>query len=251
MSEDKMTGLLGESAFSFVGTVEHVNAATMEEVPIDEHTAVVHVDQVLHAPDAFAQLAGTSVTLQLAPGSDAVEPDSRWAFFANGVAFGASLVLAEVGRAPVDQVEAGLAQAGGPAAGNPLADLQAQIDSARVREHAASADAVILGRVIALERVLGSPIYEHDPDWWCATLHAVHVERGDVPDDPDDKVKVLYANSLDVVWRDAPKPKAAQNGLWLLHATDGDLRELAPFQILHSEDFQPVQELESLRENGG
>jgi len=76
----------------------------------------------------------------------------------------------------------------------------------------------------------------------------VHAEKGDLP---EGNVKVLYPNSLDVRWHAAPKPKAAQNGLWMLHATDGDLAKLAPFQLLHAQDFQAPQVLESLRKREG
>jgi hypothetical protein len=139
-----------------------------------------------------------------------------------------------------------VAAAGGGAA--PLETLQRQAAAARLSAHAGSADAIVLARVVGLERASGSPLREHDADWWRATLHVVHVERGDVQ--ADSEVKVIYANSLDVRWRDAPKPKASQNGLWFLHATEGELAQLAPFEITHSEDLQPVHNLELLRENG-
>jgi hypothetical protein len=248
MSADAMSGFLRDSAFSFVGTVDHVQAATMENLPIDERTIVAHVDQVLHAPEPFLQLAGNTITLQLAADADPVEEGSQWVFFANGLAYAETVALSEVGRAKPEDVESTLSMGAGEGAENPLHAMQAQVEAERLKSHASDADAVILGRVIALERAAGSPIQEHAEDWWRATFSVVHVERGDVS---GDQVQAIYANSLDVRWRDAPKPKASQNGLWLLHATDGPLRELAPWQLVHAEDFQPVHALESLRENGG
>jgi hypothetical protein len=244
---DSAVSLMAESAFSFVGTIERVGEATMEDVPVDERTAVVRVDQLLHAPDAFAQLAGTAVTLRLAEDAELPAAGERFVFFANGLAFGASIALTEVARRPVEDVAPHLAtaHAGGAA---PLETLQAQVAAARLRYHAGTADAVVLARVVGLERVSGSPVREHDPDRWRATMHVTHVERGDPKDDSE--IRVLYANSLDVHWRDAPKPKASQNGLWLLHATQGELAELAPFEIVHPEDLQPPQNLELLRGNG-
>jgi hypothetical protein len=247
MSEEAVA-LLGEAAFSFTGTVERLGAATMEDVPVDERTAVVRVDQVLQAPDEFAQLAGMSVTVQLLPDTEPPEVGSTFVFFANGLVFGTGIALTEIGRRPAEEMEPHIAAA---AAGDaaPLETLQRQVAAARLSAHADSADAIVLARVVGLERASGSPLREHDPDWWRATLHVNHVERGDVQDDSE--VKVIYANSLDVRWRDAPKPKASENGLWLLHATEGELAQLAPFEIVHSEDLQPVQNLELLRENGG
>ena len=102
----------------------------------------------------------------------------------------------------------------------------------------------MVGRVVGLEDVLEPVISEHDPDWWRATIDVSHVEKGDVQTGP---LPVLYANSLDVQWRLSPKPKASQEGLWILHATEGDQREAAPFGIPHPEDYQPVQSLDDLR----
>lgn len=249
MSDEAITRFLREAAFSFTGTVEHVGAAQMKGGPIDDQTAVVKVDQVLHAPDAFAQLAGSTVTLQPSEGAEPLEVGKQLVFFANGVAFGESLSLAEVGRLGVDEIQPHAAMAAAGGAATPLQALQSRADEETMREHAEGAAAVVLARVTGLERALGSPVREHDADWWRATLHVVHAEKGNIADDAE--IKVLYANSLDVRWQSGPKPKASQNGLWILHATEGELQALAPYVILHPEDFQPPQRIESLRGNGG
>jgi hypothetical protein len=242
---DATISLLSEAAFGFVGTIERLGASTAEGVAADERTAVVRVDRVLQAPPAFSRLAGTSVTLQLLPDAEPPAVGSSFVFFANGLAFGADIALSEVGRQPVEELEPHLETLAAPGAAAPFDALQLGVVAARLREHAATAVAVVLARVVGLERASGAPVREHDPDWWRATLHVTHAERGDVQDDSE--VKTLYANSLDVQWRDSPKPKASQTGLWLLHATEGELTELAPFQIPHPEDLQPVQNLELLR----
>jgi len=239
---------MAEAAFSFVGTVEPA-ADTAQDIPDGDRLAVVHVDRVLQVPDAFTQLAGATVYLRPAEGADMPTPGETFTFFANGLAFGADVSLVEVARLPVDEAAAQMAM--GPAVGgeDPLDTLQRQLAATRVRDHASTADAIILARVVGLERAAGSPVREHDPDWWRATMHVTHAERGDVADDAE--VKILYANSLDVHWREAPKPKASQNGLWLLHATEAELQPLAPFKIIHAEDLQPPQNLELLRQDRG
>ena len=240
--------LLRQSAFSFLGTIEHLGAATMTDVPVDGRTAIVVVEQVLHAPEAFSQLANTRVTLQLAAKGAALKVGDRAAFFANATAFGDSLALTEVGRVPASDVEP-QAGAAATAAGDvaPFLAFQTQIETDRLLAHAAAADAVVIGRVAKLEQVAKKGLSEHDPDWWKATLDVDHVEKGNAK---PGKLAVLYANSLDVRWRTAPKPKAAQGGLWMLHATTDPLSKLAPFQILHAEDFQPAQSLDTLRGTG-
>lgn len=246
MSDEAIIDLLQRAPFSFVGTIEHLGAAAME-VPVDDRTAVVYVDRVLHGPDVLLGLGGQRITLQLA--ADAYPPDvgETAAFFAQAIAFGESVAVAEVGRLPLEHVEPQMrlaAEAGERA----LGVFEHRVETLNLCKHAAEADAVVLGRVVKLEMASskGAPgVSEHDPDWWVATLHVHHVERGEVK---PGKVRVLYANSLDVRWRAAPKPKASESGLWLLHRPDGELAKVVPFAILHAEDRQAVQSLDAMRE---
>src|SRR5438067_2214656 len=98
MPDDPVVKLMKEAPISFLGTVERLGAATMSDLPIDQRTAIVRVDQVLHAPAAFAQLGGTQITVQLAEKADAPKQGEQFAFFVNGVAFGDSIAVAEIGR---------------------------------------------------------------------------------------------------------------------------------------------------------
>src|SRR5438045_2018768 len=105
MSDEAISVLLRQTSFSFVGTIEHLGAATMTNIPINERTAVVRVDYVLHAPPAFAGLQGQRITLQLAADKDPPAVGEAAAFFADGLAFGESIAVTEVGRLPVEAVE--------------------------------------------------------------------------------------------------------------------------------------------------
>jgi hypothetical protein len=203
---------------------------------------------VLHAPEALARLEGQRVTVQLRAGTPAPAVGETQAFFATGVAFGESIAVAEVGRLPFTDVEPHVTAAAEAGRSRPFGDLESELADERLRAHAGEADAVVVGSVTELAKVAGHGGSEHDPDWWRATIDVQHVERGDAA---EGEIQVLYPNSLDVRWHAAPKPRPGQRGLWMLHATAGALREAAPFQILHPEDFRPVQSVEALRTNGG
>ncbi len=247
MADEATLELLRKAPFSFVGTVEQLGAATMSDLSIDERTAVVQVVQVLHGPQTFEHMAGQRLTVQLAPDVDPPKVRDTLAFFVEGFAFGETVAVREIGRSPLEAIESHLnlaAQQGGRGAFAP--EVQ-QLAAERLGEHARGADAVVLGRVLKLENVLGIAMKEHDPDWWRATLQVDHVESGNV--EPGE-VAVLFPNSLDVRWHEVPKPKPSQEGMWILHATEGKLGEVAPFQILHAEDYQPVQQLDLIRESG-
>jgi hypothetical protein len=248
MADDTIKKLLAQAPFSFIGTVEQLGAATMTNLPIDARTAVVHVDHILHAPDAFAQFEGHRVTVQLAASTAPPAVGHAMAFFTQGLAFGESVALTEVGRLPVEEVEPQATRAlqAGRRAGA-FAEIENELAQDRVREHAASSDAVVVGRVVKTEKAAAGSGSEHDPDWWRATIDVQHVERGTVGTGP---IEVLYANSMDVRWHGSPKPKASQEGVWILHSTQGPLAAVAPFQLVHPDDYQPVEKLESIRRAG-
>ncbi|MER5427716.1 hypothetical protein [Streptomyces sp. NPDC002588] len=243
MPED-VTELVRKAPLSFLGTVTRLGDARMANVPADERTAVVQVDEVLHAPDAFRRLAGSEVTVQL---SDEIDPPvvgEAAAFFTRGTVYGEGLAVAEVGRLPADAVQEHVSLAARTADAMPFSAVQRDIAATDMVAHADEADAVVVGTVVALEQMGGEPSTEHAPDWWRAQLDVGYVEQGELSPGP---VSVLYPNSLDFRWYEVPKPKAQQEGMWILHATEGDLSKWAPYQLLHPEDRQPVQKLETLQ----
>jgi hypothetical protein len=246
MADKAIVELIGKAPFSFVGRIEHLGAATMD-IPVDDKTAVVLVDHVLHGPDALIGLAGKRITMQLAADGVPVNVGDSAAFFAQPLAFGASVAVAEVGRLPVEDVKPHI-QAAISGTGTPFTAMEQQVATANLCQHAEQADALVLGQVTKLEKApwdYSAGFSEHDPDWWIATLLIRHVERGNVQ---PGEVKVLYANSLDVRWKAVPKPKASQSGLWILHKSEGDLTGLAPFQLNDPEDRQSAQSLDVMRE---
>ena len=219
--------LLGKAAFSFIGTVSNLGATTMANVPIDDHTAVVQIERVLHAPPSFARMEGQRITVQLSASEPVPAVGQSLAFFTQGVAFGESILVTEIGRLPVSEVEslATAAVASGKVAGafeEQLAELRA--DALRAR--GAEADVIVVGRVVSVEKAGPSSGSEHDPDWWRATIAVTHVEKGQVS---GGQISFLYANSLDVRWYKAPKAHPSMAGAWILHKTDATMSALGDY----------------------
>ena len=247
MPDDPIKALVRQSSISFTGTVEQLGASTLDTVPADDRTGIVLVDHVLHAPPTFAHLAGSRVTVQFAAGTDPPAPGQRVALFTNGLAFGDTIAVSEVGRLPASEVEPGLVSFAANRPVAPVADIESQLAGEDLRSHAAAADAVIVGRVSSLEKAGPVARSEHDPDWWRATIQIQHVEKGNVP---GKQVTVAFPNSRDVRWHTAPKPVAGQGGVWLLHASQGAAQEIAPYTLADSEDYKPLQQLDVLRDQG-
>jgi hypothetical protein len=250
MAPDSVKELLAESRLAFTGTVEKANASTVPDLPVDDRTVVVRVGEVLHAPEAIDLQGGSTVTVQLAQQLPPMAPGEEATFFANGLAYGDDLAVAEAGRSSPEDAAPTARLAGLDAGVTPVRAAAAELAQDRVVEHAREADAVVRAQVVALAMVPPTgPPHEHDPQWWIATLRTDLVAKGDI--EAGDDVAVLYANSLDVRVRDRPKPKAGQGGLWLLHRTAAPaLAEQAPYELLDSLDLQDSIVLDVLRERG-
>jgi hypothetical protein len=244
MPDDEVLDLMARSGIGFVGTVRSV--ATGPEAAAAERTVVVRVDELIHAPEALTGLAGSDVVVRLDPGLPAVHPGDQWTFFADVEAFAGDISVREVGRLPAEAVRPQLLAAT-QERDTPRERFGRLLRARSLREHAGEVAAVVVARVVGLEKAGPERFAEHDPDWWRASLDVRHVEAGEVAPGP---MSVLYANSLDVRWRRSPKPKAGQEGLWLLHATAGAEHDLAPYVLVDPEDYQPAENLSQLRADG-
>ncbi|MEU1289320.1 hypothetical protein [Kitasatospora sp. NPDC005856] len=249
VKHEELTELVRRAPLSFVGTVTRVGGTSLAAVPAearDDRTAVVRVDQVLHAPEAFGQLAGSEVTVQLSPDEGRMAVGGRAAFFTQGMVYGEGLGVTEVGRLPAEAVQHHVSLAATTADEQPFTSVQREIRHQDLAAHADEADAVVVGTVAGLRRVgRAGRRSEHSPDWWLASIDVTQVESGPLG---KGTVPVLYPNSRDAHYYRVPKPEAGQEGLWLLHATQEDQRELAPYELVHPEDYQPVHKLAVLRE---
>ncbi|MFF6804006.1 hypothetical protein [Streptomyces sp. NPDC012616] len=248
-SPEDVLGLVRRTPLSFLGTVTRVGDTRLAEVPAGERTAVVKVDTVLHAPDAFTKLGGSEVTIQLSDDLDPLAVGDAAAFFTDGMAYGEGLAVREVGRLPADAVAPNVSRVARTADAMPFSALERDIEDEGLVTHADEANAVVIAVVVGLEqagsgRAPDERFSEHAPDWWRAQLDVSHVEQGELA---PGRITVLYPNSRDFQWYQAPKPQPSQEGMWMLHATEGALAEWAPFQILHPGDYQPVQKLQTLQ----
>ena len=252
MPDAMIKQLLASSGLVFTGTVSAVGTSSVAGVTADERTAVVEVTQTGKAPAEVQLPVGARVTVQLSAELPTLQPGAEATFFTNPVVYGDELAVVEVGRMPVAEVMARTAAVPGRVTPVPVIEAALiELAQEQVLEHARAADAAVRGRVISLAEAPTVPVRsEHDPQWWVAVIAVDLVAKGNLPAGHDDGVvvNVLYANSVDIAWHESPKPKAGQAGLWLLHRTDPEHRQLASFQLLHPLDLQPSTQLELLRQ---
>lgn len=112
--------LAAKARFVFRGTVEQLNAATLPEVRDTSNTAVVQVDETIHAPKALSHYTGRNITVQLADPAGLKVGDSA-VFFTDAWLFGnAGVAVRSLGHHPPGPLTAALRVPGS----DPVANLE-------------------------------------------------------------------------------------------------------------------------------
>lgn len=204
MRANRVRRLVQDAAFVLHGTIESVGESLVAGIPPSERTISLRVDEVLAAPDDARPAPGLVVTVEMAT-KPAQKPGDRLTVFANAVTFGATLGLVEVAS------DAGEPR---PLAGQ-LDNARFAVQEAAVSARLESADMVVAGEVVGLEAVqTDTPrLSEHAPAWWEATIAVSEVIKGSTR---RRTVKMRYPTSQDVMWKDAPQPRAGQTGVFIL-----------------------------------
>lgn len=249
MADASVTDLFDRADVVFRGTVRRVAASTMPEVPASEKTAVVKVEEVIDAPVSFPGLVGSDITVALA---EPVEKGQQFIFLANTWLFGSSIAVQEVGRTSAEEPEARSAVVG------EISEAARSGARSAVRRRMDEADAVIAGRVTLVRPSQAAasaaaresrPVTEHDPQWQEAVVEVESVVRGAVR---AQQVTILFPGSMDVMWRDAPKHRPGERGVWFLHQdpVPAAVAEVVPqvFAVVDKHDFQSRDRLEEIRE---
>ena len=253
-----------QSTFIFEGTVLKLKDATMPAVPVNDKTAVVHVDQVLRAPAALAPCAGHDITVQLTK-QENVTRGERAIFYTNGWLFGNSIAVQSVGHTDVTRAASERSVSVSDA-------IQAQARR-MLEDHVADVDLIVRGRVDSVrlpaesprrtrpsERgsVPTDPISEHAGRWREAVIDVEEISKSK-GERPRKQVVVRFPSSTDVRWANVPKFQPGQEGVFLLHdvgmtagpAKGSPAARKNPatrcYTALHPQDFQPLPQGQEIR----
>lgn len=224
-----------DASFVFKGTVLKLKATATTEIPKSDRTIVVRVDEIVRAPESLAQYNGQEITVQLA-GRKKVAKGQQLVFYTNGLLYGESLAVESVDHAVPETVHA--------AAATVVPDPVRNMVERDVRSRAATADAVISGRVTSVRvpsdvvaahsAVAGEApkqrISEHDPDWRIAEVQVDQVHKGS---HTAKTAEIRFPSSDDVMWHYAPKLRSGYEGLFILHKAE---REKAAARAAPTQD---------------
>lgn len=203
-----VAALVRQAGFIFAGTVQQLGATTIAGIPA-ERAVVVRVNSPLQAPALLDAYVGRDVTVELrAP--DELSVGDEAVFFAGSWIYGQSIALREIGhwlsRGDLDRIRRNIVEA-----------TERLVDE-ELRRRLADAVAVVAGRVAQTGEVgprdEREPEREHDPRWVEAVIAIDSLLRGRRE---ERSVVVLYAGSRHVAWRNAPKLRVGQSGIWILH----------------------------------
>lgn len=226
---EEVARLRREASFVFDGIVEREAASSLSIVRPGPGTVVVRVGRIYNAPGDLHDQAGQEVTVVFAGTPAPAAGRRRIVFFVEPFAYGETIAAQAVGTiAAPDDLES-LEQAVGAV----TLDIQDQ----ELRRHLADADAVVHG-IVGERHPVGdsSPLSEHRPDWWVATIVITSPLKGDI----EGEILVRFPNSTDVRWYWIPKPQVGDEAIFILHR-DGLVIGDADLAILHREDVIPAE----------
>jgi len=256
-----------DAKFLFKGTVQKLNASTMAHVPEKAQTAIVHVDEILHAPPALAKTLGKQITVKLAKGSK-LKTGEQVLFYANGWLFGDSVAVESIKQERPAQAKTMLEQTvTDPVRNLAHRELESRLtDASMVIEGEVSSIHLPQAHGFAAAKSVNSagPVSEHDPKWREAVINVAVVHKGE----PSTKqVVVRFPSSTDVQWHRAPKFHTGDRGVWLLQPSketlvagkaagrkgpQGEAMATSAFPgatvytALNPMDFQPVNKLDTV-----
>ena len=254
------------STFIFKGTVLKLKDATIPTVPVNDKTAVVHVDQVLRAPAALAAYAGHDITVQLTT-NETVKRGEQAIFYTNGWLFGNGIAVQSVGHTDATRAASERSVSVSDA-------IQAKARR-MLEDHVADVDLIVRGRVGSVRLPAESsrrtsrsprggappdPISEHAGRWREAVVDVEEISKS-YGERPYKQVVVRFPSSTDVRWANVPKFQPGQEGVFLLHdvgmtagagtAKGSTAARKKPgtqcYTALHPQDFQPLQKGQEIR----
>jgi len=200
----------------FVGTVDALNAVTLQSLKASQNTSVVVVEKILKKPDALTLAPQDRVTVVTEGSSNPLQKGTRALFVTEGWIYGETLAVKVVSWEPAPPA---LAEAAGAQEAKATAKMQ-ELAERDIRTTMSNVDVVVVGRVKQIQAASAPElipgrrrISEHDPDWQEAIIEVQETLKGTAE---VREVVVRFPASLDIMWVGYPKFRAGQESTLLL-----------------------------------
>jgi hypothetical protein len=178
-------------------------------------TAVVHVDEVISAPEAVGDVTGREVTVHLSD-SGRLRRGSRHLFLATSLQFGQEIAVTEIDRLAVSRREEREVR-------RALLDEKLRQFDEALEERLRLADAVIYGVVLRVEPVAPETaerpetVGEAAPRFRAAVLKAWRSLKGP----PGEEPRVVFPFPRTQKWSEVPLFVEGEEGVWILQRASG------------------------------
>jgi len=249
MTNSELSHLVEQAGFIFRGRVIRQGTADAKMMAGSYGKAVVvQIEEILLSIDALRGLAGKEAIV-VTERAAALEAGTTFVLFTNCVVVGDHLVVREIGHLESS-----------PETVQQTANFVKMVHARPLERRVAEADLILTGEVIASSSAVEHRVVrsEHDPDWWIARvkIHSVlkgheHPKAGRDAAKPGLTVDVLFANSTDIAWYQAPKLLEGMSGVLILrhlNAKEAPTEVGRPIhQALDPLDFLATERLPEVR----
>lgn len=245
-AQPDLTQLVLSAPLIFRGTIVGAESPTLPLPPPKGRVFRIRVEETLRGATTIGDFAGQEIVVGRITNSDR----KTGLFFVRPIAYGKTLAAEEIGEidAPAD-MKAFAAQ---------IAKIEQQDAENKLIARLRSAEAVIVGRVVAIKPLResrGGPS-EHDPDWAVAQVLVLRTLKGQPKVRQCSQgrcVEVAFAQSDDIRWFRSPKLMVGGDDILLLRPADPKLLRRGetpqvPYVLIDPEDRRPVAEERRLRD---
>jgi len=219
------------SGLIFTGTVVEHGRSTVPLLASSPDLMVVRIDRALRADPVLGDMRGRLVTV--VPSTPAgLSIGAQAVFFTNSLIHGQGIAAREVAHLDPSEEAA-------------TAETVAALPWEHLRERLADAAAVVEAQVAAVTELERTPFARNAAEWAAAELNVTKVIAGNA----GKTVTVCFPTSKHPMWASAPRFRARQRGIFILHEPAREQNSLltdvpeGSLVALDPADFQPVQQL--------
>jgi hypothetical protein len=220
----------------FSGTVVERGTSTVPAVPPSPKLITVRVDRPLRVDPVLGDLRGKLITVA-AIEPEKLSPGQRAVFFTNSWIHGRGIAVREVQHVDIQEEDQ-------------VASAVAQLPEVHLKDRLISAKLVVDAEVTSISPVEKRSTERNVALWAAAELRVRRVLRGTAVQ----STRVYFPTAVWPPWRNAPRFKEGQQGIFILHAPARDRTlseatlEADSLVALDPADFQPESELQRVEE---
>jgi hypothetical protein len=231
---------VGESKFVFIGTVKKIGASNVAALEASKQLALVQINQVALAPEAFVGTVGTTVTVKIPPRIKLRSGDTRL-FFTKRLMYGENLA---VEATAIEQVEKAYDRA--------VKEVKTAASNIERKEQLARisrAAVIVEGRVTQMQESESNkeyPLSFKSPYWVSVVIQIARVIKGD---HKGNTIEAFINKGGESEEATALEIEIGKSGVWLLgkEAIFKDLKNANPFYVIEEpDDFLNSYEYEML-----